>query len=1035
MMRYRVICICLLLMTFHGLAVGQVTTRGKDFWLGFSENEPTPGLSLEIYINADELATVTLSTPLGNFFNTKVVQPGKTTLVILPDGLMADDTGLNDQGVHITSDKDISVHILNKVISGADATVVIPTQALDTDYYVMAHVKTDTLDNGARESNLLIVATEDETQVEIIPSVDTFQGWRPGESNVISLNAGQTYQVKSRGDLTGTFVRAIIEAGIVCKKIAVFSGNKSTNVASCGETKDHLVEQMYPISTWGDDFLYVPFQDRTSGDLIKILASVDETTVKIDGFADIKLDAGEYHVLDSMYEVKFIDADKPIAVGQFSKSGGCDGVDSDPLMILVSPLQQGIKEITFNSMPLFNALTYHLTVVARKEGLNNIILDGLDITDQFTVIGEAAYANIVFTQGNHTIRSDAGVIPYVYAFGIEESYGYMAGSNLSRILSERVKESVELVGLDAICVDSSIDLRVDFEVLPGTDPVFDTFFWDFGDGTNVLGEEGALQEVTHQYDAPGEYEVIVVASDGGSLCNNAVVIRKTVTVTEFPINELNGPVSVCPNISGLEYSITGFPHESYQWFISGGVITSDNTASTVTVDWGGINDQAFIKVLPINASNRCSIDTLTIGVNIDNLLTPDKPMSNGTVVDEVCVNADGSVTYFTPQASGSLYEWFVNDKGSFVAGNTSNSVEISWAGIGTGLVWFREYNPQSPGCEGFSEVLEVTIYPALTADPIITPPICRGEATGSIVLNVSGSNGGRYDVVWDNGMTGPQITGLSAGVYVATIEDELGCLNTTTVTLIDPEELVASLELEDTKCNGSNDGTANLLIEGGVAPYQVFLDGQDRDVGSFITGLFVGSHRVTVRDSAGCELDIQFTIGEPEPLTAVTTDNPTCPNIPSGTIFVEAQGGTRPYVYRWNTSPPQDSQLIRGLPAGTYSVTVTDANGCTFTFPQEKISERYPRVNVPNAFSPNGDGQNDTFTVVYDCATSFNMKVYSEWGGEVLFSSTDISEGWDGTFRGEKVPSGAYSFVLSYWGEVNGFPFEEIVRGSVKLIR
>nr|WP_255552018.1 gliding motility-associated C-terminal domain-containing protein [Roseivirga sp. E12] len=948
---------------------------------------------------------------------------------------MANAAGKNNHGVHITSDKDISVHILNKVISGSDATVIIPTRALDTEYYVMAHIKTDTLDNDAKESNLLIVATQDSTQVEIIPSAHTFQGWRPGESNLITLDAGETYQVKSREDLTGTLVRSIIEAGIVCKKIAVFSGNKSTNVSACGETKDHLVEQMFPVSTWGDEFLFVPFEGRTSGDLVKILASVDETTIKIDGMSDIRLDAGEYHVLDSMYEVKFIDADKPIAVGQFSKSQACDGVRSDPLMILVSPLQQGIQQVTFNSMPLFSSLDYHMTVVTRKDDLSNIILDNVDITDQFEVVGDAAYATIVFTQGNHTISSPGGVIPYVYAFGSEESYGYMAGASLSRILNERVRESVELVGLDAICIESSIDLRVDFEVLPGTDPIFDTFFWDFGDGTSLLGEEGAFREVTHKYDAPGEYEVIVVASDGGSLCNNAVVVKKTVTVTEFAENEISGPVSVCPDITGIEYAITGTPHDSYQWFINGGVIVSDITAPSVTVDWGGINDEAFIKVLPITASNQCSIDTLTIAVKIDNLLRPDKPMSDSPVVDQVCIDPNASITYFTSQASGSQYEWFVNDKGSFVGSNFGNSVKILWTALGEGQVWFREFNPQSPGCEGFSEVLNVTINPPLNVEVDLVPPICKGESNGSISLNITGSNGSPIEVAWDNGMTGERISGLSAGDYTATVRDEIGCLNVTTFTLVDPEELVASLELETTRCHGGNDGSANILIQGGVAPYQVFLDGRNTDVGNSITGLSVGLHNVKIVDSTGCELDIQFEIEQPEPLLAITTDNPTCPNVPSGTIFVEAQGGTRPYTYRWNTSPPQDAQLIQGLSAGTYSVTVTDANGCSFTFPNEEISERYPRVNVPNAFSPNGDKVNDTFSVVYDCATSFQMKIYSEWGGEVLFNTDDITEGWDGTFRGQEVQSGVYSYVLSYWGEVNGFPFEEIVRGSVKLIR
>ncbi|MBO6759585.1 MAG: gliding motility-associated C-terminal domain-containing protein, partial [Roseivirga sp.] len=122
-----------------------------------------------------------------------------------------------------------------------------------------------------------------------------------------------------------------------------------------------------------------------------------------------------------------------------------------------------------------------------------------------------------------------------------------------------------------------------------------------------------------------------------------------------------------------------------------------------------------------------------------------------------------------------------------------------------------------------------------------------------------------------------------------------------------------------------------------------------------------------------------------------------------------------------------------GFKQGTYSVTVTDANGCTTTGSQI-VEEATPKIVLPNAFSPNGDGSNETFRPSNSCPVEYQLTIYNRWGN-VIFHTNDISLGWDGTFNGSDAPEGKYSYFASWVIEANNITSTEEVRGEFKLIR
>ena len=181
-----------------------------------------------------------------------------------------------------------------------------------------------------------MVSTANGTQIEITPSVETLSGLQAGVPLTIELNQGEIYQLKSNQDLTGTLVNVTGQESS-CAPIAVFGGNKFTNVGGCGGNHDFLMEQITPLSSWGRNFLYVPFRSRGGGDYVKILAAEDGTEVEVAGNGTVTLNAGEWTVYKTLLGIREIKASKPILVGQFSRSTACDGIEGDPFMLLLSP--------------------------------------------------------------------------------------------------------------------------------------------------------------------------------------------------------------------------------------------------------------------------------------------------------------------------------------------------------------------------------------------------------------------------------------------------------------------------------------------------------------------------------------------------------------------------------------------------------------------------------------------------------------------------------------------------------------------------
>ncbi len=209
----------------------------------------------------------------------------------------------------------------------------------------------------------------------------------------------------------------------------------------------------------------------------------------------------------------------------------------------------------------------------------------------------------------------------------------------------------------------------------------------------------------------------------------------------------------------------------------------------------------------------------------------------------------------------------------------------------------------------------------------------EGEAT----VHVSGGTL-PYNYVWSNGATSVTATGLSVGpaplrgmMYFVTITDGNGCSLVDSIYITQPpcNSLVLGVLTTDLECFADNDGEATVYGIGGVAPYTY-----NWNPGGFttatVTGLTSGSYAVTVSDKNVCIQFINFNIQSPNQLNVVLTPtNVSCFDLLDGTIETTVTGGTFPYYFKWsNYSNAED---LAYLHSGVYSVTVVDANGCSFT--------------------------------------------------------------------------------------------------------
>jgi len=234
----------------------------------------------------------------------------------------------------------------------------------------------------------------------------------------------------------------------------------------------------------------------------------------------------------------------------------------------------------------------------------------------------------------------------------------------------------------------------------------------------------------------------------------------------------------------------------------------------------------------------------------------------------------------------------------------------------------------------------ITSPTELIVNSVINEVSCFGLANGSIQLSLTGGTP-EYAITWSTDDTTSVINNLVAGIYEVTVSDQNNCQIVDTFMISSPSEIIIDYLKTDVSCFNSANASIELNVSGGTPNYTYLWS--NGNTTSVITGLSEGNYTVDVQDANGCEESLTVIIEQPTQIT-VSSDlvNVTCANGNDGLITLTVSGGVPNYTYNWDGIAINDS-ILTELTAGTYDVTISDANGCeietslTITQPAELI--------------------------------------------------------------------------------------------------
>lgn len=497
--------------------------------------------------------------------------------------------------------------------------------------------------------------------------------------------------------------------------------------------------------------------------------------------------------------------------------------------------------------------------------------------------------------------------------------------------------------------------------------------WNFGDPASGTNNTSSLQNPTHVFSSAGSFSVTLIS--GIIPCLDTIV--QTVVVNPLPVLTVSsdticagqtttltasGATSYSWSSGQLVNSITVNPASTTSYTVTGSIGScSASIISTVTVippivptvlpthvscfggadgtasvsvtggkpgftySWNTIPSQTTAKATGLAAGTYTVIITDTFGcsANTSVIITePTKLASSITSVNVKCYGAyDGSATV-TVSGGTSPYTYSWNSSPAQTTAQANNLP------AGNSIVIVTDLK----GCI-LKDTAAITEPTPITLSTMADSVSCFGGSNGSASVLASGGTL-PYTYSWNTNpvQSTAQASDLAAGIYSILVKDFNGCIANASVTVYQPTELVLATASNPVKCFGGTDGSASVIVSGGTAGYTYSWNTSPVQTTALASGIAEGTYTVTVQDAKACTKTAIATITQPALLTATAVPgNVKCFGGTDGSIQATATGGTSNYTYSWNTNPVQTSVQATGLAAGTYSLTLTDANGCTAT--------------------------------------------------------------------------------------------------------
>lgn len=353
----------------------------------------------------------------------------------------------------------------------------------------------------------------------------------------------------------------------------------------------------------------------------------------------------------------------------------------------------------------------------------------------------------------------------------------------------------------------------------------------------------------------------------------------------------------------------------------------------------------------------------------------------------------------------------------------------------------------SKGCTAVASAM-LSQPDAMTLGFATQPLKCAGEINGSISTVVTGGMP-VYVYQWSNGATSASLMNIGAGTYQLQVSDQNGCVVAGSVSVIEPNPMLISVEFTEPRCFGGLDGRIRLHVSGGTLPYRYGINGGALGGSDVFIALGAGTYNVMVSDANGCTASTTATIGQPPPVEVLLGLDATIilgDSLLISSTINNAVGVTRLEwssvlvdTFRCAALPDCDEIWVQPGLTNTYRLKVTDENGC-MGMGEMRVRVEKPRgIYVPTGFTPNGDFENDLL-VVHGKSKQVRkvliFKIFDRWGELVYedrdFQVNDTTRGWDGTFRGQPCDPAVFVWLLEA-EYVDGYI--EQLKGNVTLLR
>ncbi len=461
--------------------------------------------------------------------------------------------------------------------------------------------------------------------------------------------------------------------------------------------------------------------------------------------------------------------------------------------------------------------------------------------------------------------------------------------------------------------------------------------------------------------------------------------------------QISSPPQITYTISGTDVTSLGGADGQIYFSVSGGVSPYSYNWSNGITTANNLDVSSNIYDVTVLDMNNCVLHaSIQIKEPLEALsftYTSKNNTCHGSTDGEIFAYATGGTPPYR-------YQWSTGDSLSYITGLSSGSY----------ILTLRDFNNVI-----FSDTVEIAQPQAFMFSHTLTEPSCYQFNNGSIDLSVSGGTA-PYRYYWYDpqfalaGFT-QDLNSISAGQYTVEIIDTIGCMSSYSVILDQPVGINLAIAGSNIQCTGGTSGSLTTSVSGGILPYSyLWSSGQTTPN---INSIPAGNYTVTVSDFNGCIVSTSASIMEPDSINIKLKPYETsCIDQIDGMVTSTITGGSGGYNYLWSSG--ETSEDISDLRAGYYTLSVTDIFGCETSESTTVTSNNIACLTVPNTFSPNGDGINDTWVInnieLYpDCY----MQIFNKWG-TIVFESQPYSESWDGTYQGNPLPAETYYYILSF---------------------